>query len=163
MRTPEQEDFKGSSLGMHQRGSQGANFQEGAKRTVISFAVSLSNATRSPNHLSDNCLATVQPSQSSSTDLTYYHSKRFSSLLANSTSGKSKRDAVGIIHYPQEVWVILKNSLSATADSSREGDISDPIRTEQRCNKLTVISFHTYLHECRQGSGKGSLKLYQDS
>lgn len=65
-RTPEQEGCKGSSLGMHQRGSQGANFQEGAKRTVISFAVSLSNATRSPNHLSDNCLAAVQPSQSSS-------------------------------------------------------------------------------------------------
>lgn len=67
--------------------------------------------------------------------------------------------AAGIIHHnPQEVWVTLKNSPSAIADSSREGDISDPIKTEQRCNKLTVISFCTYLHECGQGSGKRKSK-----
>lgn len=71
--------------------------------------------------------------------------------------------AAGITHHnPQEVGVTLKNSPSATADLSREGDISDPIKTEQRRNKLTVVSFCTYLHECRQGSGKGSLMLYQD-
>lgn len=59
----------------------------------------------------------------------------------------------------------LSNTQKLTLSHCRlvkEGGMSDPTKTEQRFNKLTVVSFCIYLHECRQGSGKGSLNLYQD-
>lgn len=137
---------------MDQRGSQGANFQEGAKRTVISFAVLLSKATRSPNRLSDNfghCSAIpILIKAASCALLSYCHSKMLSWGKIFLTLSKfyewqkpTRSWAVGIIHHnPQEVWVILKNSLSVTADLSRK--VVCQILPRQNKDLINSLWFH---------------------